>query len=299
VALRAAGFEAESFAITWQHPPPLTFPCDRRIRQSEYGSPAWRRHVDSFTHHLVWNGISPYGPQMQRLPARSALVFRGSELRIPAMHRRLQRWSPFPAHPQTGTLTRRALAVHRRLRGNRLPTYVATLEMLDYLPTARWLPIIADAAPARPVLRRKRPVVLHVPTDAPMKGSQHVDGLDLPHLDIRRPGLMKPSKMLEAIAEADIVIGNLLLGDYGGTEIQAMAAGRVVIANIDKRVRQRIAGLPIVHATPDTLRAVLSDIDRDAWRERAEAGRAFHAQYHDGRYSVEQLTGFLEGRAAA
>lgn len=302
-ALRSAGIEAEAFGITWQHKPPLAFPCDRPVTRAEFGTTRWRRHVDSFTHHLLWNGLSPYGPQgrwfTDERPPRAALVFRGSELRIPSMHARLQPWSPFPAHPLTAKLERKAARLQRRLRGNRLPTYVATLEMLDYLPAARWLPIIADPTVAPPAMRRRRPVVLHVPTSAAMKGSAALDSLDLPHLDIRRPALMPPPRMLEAIAAADIVVGNLLIGDYGATEIQAMAAGRVVVANIDDRVRRRIDDLPIVHATPDTLRYVLTNIDTADWRDRAEDGRAFHAAYHDGRYSVAQLTDFLAAEVVA
>lgn len=302
VALRGAGIAAESFGIEDQHPAPLQFQVDRTLTREEWGSPAWCEYVDGFSHLLMWNGLSPYAPhrwwvhELDR-PARKAAVFRGSELRVPAVHRTLEPWSPFRRKSALRSqLEARNAWLRARLAEYVPEAYVATLEMLDYLPSAGWLPIIADPAEGRPVLDRRRPVVLHFPTNGQLKGAAHVDALPLDDIDLRRPALMAPDQALAAIADADVVIGGLVLGDYGGTEIQAMAAGRVVVGNVSPRVRDRLPeACPIVQADPATLRSVLHDIvvRPEHYHEIAARGPAFHARFHDGRFSVAQLAGFL------
>jgi hypothetical protein len=299
-ALRRHGIDAESFAIVYQHPEPLRFEVDRIIAKGEWAGAAWRTYLRRFTHLLSWNGLSPVGPGRwwSDEPGPSAVVFRGSELRNPKHHARLEAWSPFKHRDElTDKLQARNDRLRHRLR--RHPpalAYVATLEMRAYLPRARWLPIIADPVEGQRLLARKRPVVLHMPTNDQLKGSRYVDALSADGFTLRRPSLLRPEQALAAIAASDIVIGGLVLGDYGGTEIQAMAAGRVVVGNVSDRVRQQMpVKVPIVQATPDTLPKVLAAIlaDRPRYREIGEAGRGFAERFHDGRYSVGQLADFL------
>jgi hypothetical protein len=299
-ALRRHGIDAESYGLENQHAEPLKFQVDRIIRTAEWGGVAWRTYLRRFTHLLLWNGLSPAGRGRwwNHESGPSAVVFRGSELRNPKHHARLEAWSPFKHGDElTDALQLRNDRLRDRLRHHPPDlAYVATLEMRDYLPRARWLPIIADPVEGRPVLARKRSTVLHMPTNGQLKGSHHVDSLEAEGFTLQRPSLLRPEKALAAIAEADIVIGGLVLGDYGGTEIQAMAAGRVVVGNVSERVRRRMpVEVPIVQATPDTLPVVLADIlaDRPRYRELAEAGRGFAERFHDGRYSVGQLADFL------
>lgn len=276
VALRGAGIDAESWTPTHHR---MGFPVDRVGGMRK-----------TYTHVIAWTG--------QRVDHRRvADAFQGSELRDPYVHARLERWSPFH-DPEVA----RGIMRNHRLPRPGVPTFVATLEMLDYVPAAGWIPIIAEPAPIGPLLRRPRPVVLFNPTHGTMKGARYVDALDVPEVDLRRPGPLSPAEMLRAIGEADVVIGGLVLGDYGGTEIQALAAGRVVVGNVGARVRSRMSvPVPIVQAEPDTLADVLRDIARrrDAYRELAAAGPPFWAEYHDGRRSVAALSEFLGLAAVA
>jgi hypothetical protein len=106
--------------------------------------------------------------------------------------------------------------------------------------------------------------------------------------------------MLREIRAADVVVDGLVLGAYGGTAIQAMAAGRLVLGNVNATVREALPDLPIVQAYPDTVVDVLRDVAArpDHYRAIARRGPAFHARYHDGRYSVAQLGGFLSEAVA-
>jgi hypothetical protein len=98
-----------------------------------------------------------------------------------------------------------------------------------------------------------------------------------------------PEQFGAMLADSDIVIDQLLLGSYGVLACEAMALGRVVIGSVDASVRTRVgAHVPVLDATPDTLTDVLREVlaDRDAARERAQAGRAFVEQVHDGSTSA-------------
>ena len=299
-ALRAHGIDAESFANE-QHKPPMGWPVDRRIDERISRIPGWEEYIARFTHVLAWNGLGPRGRWFDQDPdPRMALMFRGSDLRVPDKHRRMEPWSPFPPtgeHKLSDLLRVKAEGMHNRLSRWSGPVFVATAEMRDYCARAVWCPIMADPATGRPLFTGK-PVVLHNPTNLFMKGTLSPD----PAYDLVQPGPVSRQRMLALIADADVLVGGLRLGDYGGTEIQAMAAGRVVVGNVSPRVRSRIPDpVPIVQADPSTVQDVLRDIaaNPDRYRDIAAQGPAFHERYHDGRYSVAALGAFLGTEAVA
>jgi hypothetical protein len=169
--------------------------------------------------------------------------------------------------------------------------------MLDYRPGGVWVPIIGDPMPQKPLLKRKRPVVFYAPTNSILKGAKYVDALEQNGFDLIHPKkYLTPQEMEKAIASCDILIGGMVLGDYGPTEIQGMAAGRVLISNVGVRTRAHMPEPPpILHVTPDTLAATIADVieNREQAREIAARGPAFVERWHDGRYAVEQLRPFL------
>ena len=57
------------------------------------------------------------------------------------------------------------------------PVLVSTPDLLDYVPQATWLPVVVDVrvwrdAAVDPPLQRERPVVVHAPSNAGLKGSE-------------------------------------------------------------------------------------------------------------------------------
>ena len=295
-ALRAAGFDAESFA-TEQHRPPLGWPVDHRLVGLYWKATDWPVYLRGFTHLVMWNGLTPRGRWWWSDPkSHGALMFRGSELRRPDVHRDVERWSPYGEDELSERLRHQSARLARWLNAWQGPVFVATVEMLDYAPPrARWVPIIAEPVPEpAPLFSGPQTVVLHQATNGMLKGSRYV--VPVSGIELRRPGMITPPQMLAAIRSADVIVGGLVLGDYGGTEIQGLAAGRIVVANVSERVRSRMpVPVPIVQADPSTITEVLRDIAAhpDDYVHLSEEGRAFHAQFHDGRYSVEQLGGFL------
>jgi hypothetical protein len=303
VALRREGIGAEAAAVDDSNGRPLLWPADRRLPRGWHNA-GWERHLRSFSHFLLWSGLSL---RRQRhwwddaghiLPGRAAIVATGSEFRLPLVHKTLERWSPYGDDAFSQKLIAYADRWHARLERVPLPVFVHTAGMLDYGP-ATWMPIIGYPLTNRPLLVRKTPVVLYSPTNALLKGAQYVEATDWTGFDLVYPsrnGLVTPNVVDEALIDCDLLIGGLVLGDYGLTEIEGMAAGRLVIANVGERVRAKMPEEPpIVHATPDTLASIIADIlaNRDRYREIAARGPEFVERWHDGRHSVAQLRPFL------
>ena len=298
-ALRAEGIDAESAGVVRPRLGVLQWKADREL-PARWDSPRWRRHLATFTHFIQWSGLSLAAPgrwfDQERLPGKEAIVATGSELRQPLIHKTLDPASPFGDDDLTRKLVAYSARWLARHHSRPLPLFVHNADLMDYAP-GTWLPIIGSPMSADPPFQRKRPRILYAPTSGVLKGASYVDALEQDGFDlIHPPALLPPEEFKQLLTDADILIGGLCIGDYGHTEVQAMASGRLVITNIADRVVKRMPGRPpFVYATPDTLAGVIRDVlaNRDHYREVAAQGPAFWEQYHDGRYSVAQLGGFL------
>ena len=144
------------------------------------------------------------------------------------------------------------------------------------------------------------PRILHLPTNGLLKGSRFIDPV-LRELEgeglieyMRPQDGMTAAETRQAIEAADFVIDGIVLGAYGVMSCQAMAAGRIAVANLRDLGSLRTR-TPIIDADPSTLEPTLREIlsDRDSWKEHGEAGRDFVAEYHDGSFTAHQLAPFL------
>jgi hypothetical protein len=152
-----------------------------------------------------------------------------------------------------------------------------------------------------PVLDRDRPIVVHAPTNAWLKGSEIIDPVlrmldDQGVIEYRRIVAMPHDQLVETVRTCDIVVDQVRLGLYSVTSAEAMAAGRVTVAHVAPHVRKRLPGrLPIVEATPDDVEAVLRRLvgDRAEGVEAAAAGVKYARSYHDGREAARILAPFL------
>lgn len=142
---------------------------------------------------------------------------------------------------------------------------------------------------------------MHAPSRPFLKGSdliepalRDLEGRGL--IEYRRLEHLPQAELIKVVQDADIVLDHFVIGNYGVVTCQAMAAGRVSVANISDRVRDRVpAEIPTIQADPQTLGPVIEGIlaDRDKARAVAAAGPAFVREYHDGRKSAEALASFL------
>jgi hypothetical protein len=294
--------------------------CDVLISKADWRRREWQkwwahRLQAQFSHLLIEQGLTACGslhgkryfddlPYLLESGIKVGLVFRGSEIRDPAAHAARERWSPFadPADPLTAELQAVVAEPRRRLRDFDVPLFVTTLDLLDDVPQATWLPQVLDLDDWSPgpisALARDRPIVLHAPPRTEqMKGSQWVDDVceSLHHagaIDYRRLHGVPFAEMPSRIREADIVIDQLALGSYGVLALQAMACERLVVGHVSERVRNRLdETLPVLQAEPPELERVLTEVlaDRADGQALARCGRDYVRRYHSGEESADRL----------
>ncbi|WP_300267302.1 hypothetical protein [Microbacterium sp.] len=306
-----------------------SFPVDVSVPESGFVfASRWQRRqrqviIDDFSHVLLESGQYPFGSLPGRTPLQAvdeltregksvALLWHGSDIRVPSLHVEEEPDSPFGqrgGYPQASTavLETNARARLRMVTETDLPVFVSTPGLLN-VPRARWLPVVvdierwgSDAAP----LQQQVPTVAYVPSNSPMKGDPSIDvqlaGLESEGLIRYRRLENIPSRDMPKIyRSADIVLDQFRLGDYGVAACEALAAGRVVIGHVNERNRARVKEttgleLPIVEARFSDVAATVRRVveDREAFAEHAAKGTSFARAVHSGAASAAALAEFL------
>ncbi len=314
---------ASTYVLTVDRGSPLTYPCDELVPAETFAKDqAWAQRLEAtavggWTHALLEAGRPVLGRRhgadftgdARVLGANGievALVLHGSEIRDPALNARRTPWSPFtdPRDPLTARLAAGRDRLAPLVEDFAGPCFVSTPDLLADVPGAVWLPVVVDVdrwASSRPVLERERPVVLHAPSRASLKGSDRVEEAVRPLVaeglvEYRRLEGVRPEQMPDAVADADIVLDQFALGIYGVMAAEAMAAGRLVVSHVMAQVRELCPlELPVVEAPPDRLTEVLRQVlrDRDEARATAARGPQYVREVHDGRRSARVLTEHL------
>ena len=317
--IRARNIQKKSYAFAYG--------SDIKAEDKDWVDPLWglarvADTLDTVTHVLSESGLAVFGrlngglladdlPELRRAGVRTALLFHGSDIRSPDRHIELYRHSPFrdPAGAQDRELTEvlrgKAAEMAKWVADFDGPVFVSTPDLIDDVPQATWLPVVVDldqwTEGSRTPLEREVPVVVHAPSRPFMKGSDLIEPTlrDLESrglIEYRRLEHIPQAELVGVVQDADIVLDHFVIGNYGVMTCQAMAAGRVSIANIDRRVRDRVpAQIPTLQADPDTLCEVIESVlaDREAARAVAATGRAFVREFHDGRKSAAALEPWL------
>lgn len=279
-----------------------------------------RAALPKFTHVMIESFASPLGrgtgdviaddiDWLTRSGVRVALLCHGTDVRQPSHHMSSHPFSPFrDASPSALAAAERSARTNAQIaRDFDGPVFVSTPDLLADVPGAQWLPIVVEAPRwhSEHPADAQTPVVLHVPSAGPVKGTDHVDRIaqslsDAGVLEYRRMQGVPAPKMPGHVGSADIVVDQLLLGSYGVAACEALAAGRVVVGNVDDDVRAYIrdvtgADVPIVQADPETLDAVLRALAADPdERERIAAlGPAYIARVHSGEWTSKALVDYL------
>lgn len=321
-----AGISAQNLTVIAHND--LGFATDASVPAAVFaGSHAWRqqqqRAFGSYTHVVIESLTSMLGAGRRQGLAREiawhladgrkvALLCHGTDIRSPRAHAERSAFSPFD---MTDKATQR---LQRRTEQNRevmdafdLPVFYSTPDLAHDVPEGEWLPLVIDPqqwseAAERHGIRpqdRAIPIVQHAPTAATIKGTADVERAvrQLAGVVEYRPLSGIPSSQMPGhVATADIVVDQLLLGSYGATAVEAMAAGRVVVAHVDDEVRDVILDrtgfeLPIVEADPNTLADVLRRLafdpaERGHW---AELGPHFVREVHAGAQTLKVMAEFL------
>lgn len=302
-------------------------PADNVVSLGFYAaSTSWQRMLRSavargYTHLMVEAEKQPFGALLdesvasqvrwaQKQNVRVMMLCHGTDIRLPSRHIALNPDSPF-----LDSLSGVSKVLERTARRNRklldtlgCPVFVSTPDLLLDVPDARWLPVVVDPAAwssdTKPLVR-SRPIVAHAPSSGSVKGSELIDPILRALNDSGLITYLKvehvPFDTMPAIyRDADIVIDQVRLGDYGVAACEAMAAGRVVVGHVSDHARAHVQGvtgltLPIVESNAASLEGVIRNIvaNRQQFQAVARAGVDFVATVHDGRLSAGVLGSVL------
>jgi len=242
----------------------------------------------------------------RRRGIRPALLFHGSDIRVPSLHRTTHPESPFhQSHDGlTEKLERKTTEMRRWLTIWPFPVFISTIDLRRYVPRGRWLPVVVGdhwLAAASPInVERPRPRVLHLPSRRELFQSEQVDQIctrlhDEGLIEYRNMTGVPPAEVRSLVEWADVVIDKIGLGGTGVMGAEVMASGRLLIGDVDQIVRDELPDLPLIPSSIRTLEPVIRDLvaDRSTWAARAAAGEAFARKYHDGRYSAAVLAKWM------
>ena len=237
---------------------------------------------------------------------RLALVFHGSDIRVPSLHAAVHPDSPFHENLDglTAKLEQKAKQMRRWLRVWPFPIFISTLDLKRFVPRGRWLPVVPDASWFTPMsaisIDRARPHVLHLPSRRALFQSDRVDQIcqqlhEEGLIEYRSITGVSPSEVRTIVEWSDIVIDKIGLGGTGVMGAEVMASGRLLIGDVDEIARADVPDLPLIQSSTSTLEQVIRDLvaDRSTWAARAAAGQAFARKYHDGRYSAAVLAKWM------
>lgn len=321
VTNRMENLECEVIAIGNNR---IDFPADVVISRNDYlHDREWSRRTTehalaNWSHALIESGRAIFGPTRGRdftgdarvledFGVSVGLIFHGSEVRDPRRHAAREPWSPFgdPLDDLTARLQAQCDRLLPAINSWSGTKFVSTPDLIEFVPGSRWLPVVVDShtwSNRGSILEKERPVVIHVPSRSVLKGTDQIDPiLAEMHgdgaIEYRRREDVPPAEMPALVANADIIVDQFALGSYGVLACEAMAASRLVVGHVSPEVRAHAVGLPILEATPDTLRNVLMGCleDRSGAQARAVRGLQFIAAYHDGRRSAAILSEFIRG----
>jgi glycosyltransferase involved in cell wall biosynthesis len=150
-----------------------------------------------------------------------------------------------------------------------------------------------------PILKsKKQPVIVHAPSNLQKKGTHYIqkavdtlleEGLSF---DFRIFHKIPHEEFIRyMIDEADIVVDQLLIGDFGVLAMEAMTFSKPVCGFVLDELREMIPDLPIVQCTVDTIKDQLRDLILNP-KKREQLGRKgweFAKKHYDRDTTYEKL----------
>ena len=330
MALRKAGRNAQSLQIISEENGSW-FNADRTINRSQWKPLEFRKQLfneitsqnsgvllESLRPIFALNQPSLFTAQeglndlidLWRVGLKIAVVFHGSDIRDQLHHAKMDEFSPYrnPVDPTKFQAVRvradQTRLVARKLNRHRIKHFVTTPDLLHELPDATWLPAVIDVEKFKTNSSIKNSAgplkVLFLPSNGWLKS----EWLVTPVLtELEKEGVIKliakgavsNSQMPALIESADVVIDRFD-GVVGVASIEAMAAKRLVIANVAPWIYNKAEVTPpVIHATPKTLADKLREIASDNFNHQqiTDTGFEYVNKWHDGRESATRLNHWL------
>lgn len=259
----------------------------------------------------------------RRLGKTVAMTFYGDDLRLVSGATDRNPWSHLGLAEIAGPLAdrdplKKQLVSSLDARG--VTMFATNPDLMPQLPAdrgrAHFLPYgHVDIAAIRAAPPGDGPIrFLHLPTNRAVKGTEFfIDAVARLTREGRPCELtvaegVSNSDALALIGTHDVLLDQLRAGWYGGVAVEAMAAGKPVVAHILEQDLACIpAGmahdLPVVIANPDTVYEVLRTLvaePRDRLAERAKASRAYVERWHaPERVAAQVMDAYGDARRSA
>lgn len=258
----------------------------------------------SLVDHRAWRIHYWDLPLLKRMGKRIIVTFQGCDARVKTLSR--QRFSTSAcAECDVAWCTPRMDAI-RRTRIRKVCTYADQVfalnpDLMHVLPGAEFLPYAsvnpaewkADETQARHPTAARPFRVLHMPTNRSIKGTKYVEEACARlraegwPVELRVVENVPHPRVKDLIAQADLVVDQLLIGWYGASSVEAMALGKPVLCYLRDEDLKRFVPfrdrIPIVRTTKETLADDLRALLRAPTRclEVGAAGRRFVEDCHD------------------
>lgn len=161
-------------------------------------------------------------------------------------------------------------------------------------------PVDLDAMRFVGVNSERLPILLHVPTDTHVKGTEYVVRAveqlrqEGHRFEFRMKRQLTQSDFYTELRECDVYIDELRCGSHGVTAVEAMALGKPTITYIRPDLIQKYpAGMPLVNANPDTITDALRRliVDPDTRSSLSKASRDYVERYHDAKVVAQDMLG--------
>jgi glycosyltransferase involved in cell wall biosynthesis len=144
----------------------------------------------------------------------------------------------------------------------------------------------------------KKPVILHIPTNPWVKGTNYllkaIEKLEQEKIPFTFKYIrnLTQKEMANALLEADIYVDELLIGGHGVTAVESLAAGKPTITYIREDLLKKYPeDMPIISANPDTIYKELKRLILEP-KQRYQIGvasREYAKKYHDIRVVCNDL----------
>jgi hypothetical protein len=244
--------------------------------------------------------------------------FWGSDIRDPEL---AVRDNPYLAHLLADPSTPYAISPGRSRRAQTrfarhgFACVVPGPELPAYVGPGSWPAVyrseavvdLAALTPVPPDPARARPLVVHVPSNALIKGTASVLDVvgrlrDRFVFDFRLIEGVTHAAAMDLVRQADIVLDQFVIGAFGLVSLEAMAMAKPAVCYLTPGVRAACpADIPIVDASADDLYDTLATLLTDGPRRRAIGilGPPYVARHHDAKVVARGLVGAYEECLAA
>ena len=237
---------------------------------------------------------------VEKMNKARLIEFWGSDIRIPerSSHDNRVMAEFYDRYPKYAKGAReRSLTMQSRFASRGFSAVISGLELVDSLQSDRFNRvhrirqrlILNDFIPIYPKTDNNVPVVVHMPSDKTIKGTGYVlEAIgrlkDSCRFEFRLIHNVSREKALSLLSDADIMLDQFVIGDYGLATLEAMAMGKPAICYLKQSVIDKLPkDFPVVNASPETLPGVLQRLIENA-SLRSEIGRMsrqYVEKYHD------------------